>query len=815
MMLLLTLMSPQAPVRAQSPQYQTDQPAVTRALNDFWTLQGLGQTTAHVKANWGALLGSSDWDEWNSLKIDWSRDTADKIAQRNLLLQANITGVNAPGAQATGYVWPSNGSESWLCPTPHFDQMPRFICAVCNDFLWSRDWVFLRKMRPKIEAVMDYMTNTMKGRNGLPVCPGVYTGLANTGPNTTYMDCYREGGTVAWIGMEYDTALQDMAMLENALGDRRKGAEYAASARKLPAQFQARLWNKRTRRYAGWRDSGGALHDYGFTYLNLEALARGLGTQTEAADIFDWLDNGKASPTTMGGHIGSTDIYQCVVAPRSNTVPIPAADWDPWSVSPALRGSTMGYGALVEDGGAMLWVNFYDVMARLKWLDADSAWRKFAAMLFRVEGDPLRFTESVTHPTNVYGENYLEVGPADGPENGLAGASPLYGFMGIQPRPDGLYASPNLPTSLLSLTSRDVCYGSAVCSIRVSRGRIVTDAARPGSFRADAPFNAVGLRLPSAGRADVRLQKRQGRLNGVAWSTVASSCVTARDRDVYCYFPIPVQTTGTYRVLSNAGPAACRAVYEPTKNTASDALRGVSVAFTAKQSFSDVALQTRGRRAGGPILQRKLGGHWRPVAATWTDGGARGVLGFADQPPGRYRLRLTRAVVGTYSLLSGIYTVVVTNGTVSTKSAVAAGGCAKLDVVSGAPVGRRIAISSPVTTAAPPELFDVSDAGHGQIALRSERSGRYLSVDVGHGSLIRALRASAAGPGERFVWLHQTSGAFALYSPAAGHYVSTDLSHHGRLTAGFATTAGSWEQFAWTDGGPSSCRPGSLTRPGP
>src|SRR5205807_1646548 len=135
------------------------------------------------------------------------------------------------------------------------------------------------------------------------------------------------------------------------------------------------------------------------------------------------------------------------------------------------------YGALVEDGGALLWVNYYDVMARLKWLDADSAWRKFADMLYRVEGDALLFTESVSHPTNTYGENYLEVGPADGPENGLNAAAPLNGFMGIQPQVDGLYTTPNLPTSLLFLISSSVSYGSQTYQVRVTRGEVVTDVA--------------------------------------------------------------------------------------------------------------------------------------------------------------------------------------------------------------------------------------------------------------------------------------------------------------------------------------------------
>ncbi len=671
LLLNLLLCLPFAPVRAQAPQYQTDQPPVTQALNDFWALQGLGRTTGGVKANWSALLGSSDWYEWNALKVNWTDDAADKAAQRGLLLHANIDGINAAGAAPAGYVWPSNGSRFWLCPHEHFDQMPRFVCAVYDDYVWSRDLAFLRKMRPKIETVMGYMAGAMDGRGGLPRCPGVYTGLANRGPNVTYMDCYREGGEVTWIAEGYYTALWDMAALESALGDHAQAA-YARQARRFPASFRARLWNPKTHRYAGWRDSNGSLHDYGFTYLNVEALARGLGGASDAASIFDWLDHGTAQPTVMGGHVGSTDIYQCVVAPRSNTLPIPDADWDFWSVSQSLRTSTMGYGALVEDGGAMLWVNYYDVLARLKWLDADNAWRKLTDMLYRVRGDPLRFTESVSHPTNVYGENYLEVGPADGPENGLSGTLPLSGFMGVRPTLDGLDCAPNLPTSLLFLTSRDVHYGTSAYDIRVVRGRIVADAAGE-KFTAPSPFNAIGVCRAVAGpRVGVRLQ----RLAGGAWPTVATSSATARYPTVYDYVPVPVQPAGTYRIILTgaAGSYRCRAAYEPVARMGTGALGRLGAAFTAKQSFSEIEARASGR----VTLFRKLGTHWRPVEATWTGGDSGVVLGFADQPPGAYRLQCANTSAGTYALLSNRYTVTVTSGAISTTDTVPAGGTLRL-----------------------------------------------------------------------------------------------------------------------------------------
>ena len=62
---------------------------------------------------------------------------------------------------------------------------------------------------------------------------------------------------------------------------------------------------------------------------------------------------------------------------------------------------------------------------------------------------------------------------------------------------------------------------------------------------------------------------------------------------------------------------------------------------------------TAGRIPSRVILTRKLGDHWRPVEATWTGGSSGGVLGFADQPPGSYKLQIANAPAGTYALLSG------------------------------------------------------------------------------------------------------------------------------------------------------------------
>jgi hypothetical protein len=124
----------------------------------------------------------------------------------------------------------------------------------------------------------------------------------------------------------------------------------------------------------------------------------------------------------------------------------------------------------------------------------------------------------------------------------------------------------------------------------------------------------------------------------------------------------------------------------------------------------------------------------------------------------------------------------VTNGAVTTTSRVAAGGSVRLNIVPGAPVGHRIALFSPasghfvsvaVTGGAlaaesdARELFDVYDAGYGNIALKSETRGRFVTVALDGGHSLQAQGATTIGPREQLRWRNQTSGAFALAGPTS------------------------------------------------
>jgi hypothetical protein len=665
---------------------------------------GVSDASDGISPNQDAVNNVSCEFEWESLKLAWTNLPLRSTLRKNLL-EASISGINATGSEPKGYVYPAANDIKWFGLDYHFDQQPRFINAVYDYYGWTKDTAFLKEMQPKVEAAMDYMMHIMKGREGLPITLDPYNGISNTGRPSTYMDCYREGYEVTWILESYYTSLIDMAKLETALGNPAKASLYAAYAIKFPSQFN-HLWNPATHRYVGWRDSSGRMHDYGFTYINLEALARGLGDAGKAYRIFDWLDHGKVQPTAAGADIGSVNIYQCTAAPRSNTIRIPVSDWVPWSVSETLRGTLFKYGTMVEDGGSELLWNYYDVMARLKWLDADDAWRRFADMVYRAGGDPLMYTEvAANHPLDVYGENYLEFA-ANGGENGLAGLTPLYGFIGLSPELSGLYASPNLPTSLVYLKCDYINYDSHDYSVEVSRGRVVYDydlfnnftvigdAGATHSFKTENGFNKIGLLLylnkgvqqsgyyirtfqnavlpviqPSV-TSPIRIKLE--RLLGDKWVTVAMAMADARYGDAWLYTSIEPQSAGTYRVtlrdpsrsfswLNQDGVYDIRAVQEPLTNSENIHVNGKKTVFKASKPFSAIHVEER-KEFRNVYMYRQMGRHWQRVNAIWASSpGGGGLFSFADQPKGVYKLAFDKICKSDCTLESLLYSVKVTS----------------------------------------------------------------------------------------------------------------------------------------------------------
>ena len=137
--------------------------------------------------------------------------------------------------------------------------------------------------------------------------------------------------------------------------------------------FQKHFWNAETGRFNGWIDVEGRAYDFGFTFVNLEAIHYGLASREQARSILDWLDGKReiTADTSRGA-----DIYHWRFAPRATTRRnIDTYVW-PWS-----NPEQIPWGGQIQDGGAVLGFSFHDVLARLKTNGPDNAWKRLREIL--------------------------------------------------------------------------------------------------------------------------------------------------------------------------------------------------------------------------------------------------------------------------------------------------------------------------------------------------------------------------------------------------------------------------------------------------
>jgi len=542
-------------------------PLLESLLNDYWVIYGLAEGEVGRNGATPPVSNQTNALEWMAIKAAWlDHPMRDQLI--DIVKNVPVNGVNVKGKEPNGFVWADKANEAWRGMYSHYDQIPRYICAAAEIWNWTRDNNFLTSILPSAESAMDYMLTNMDGAKGIVSCPGDANGISNVGKPTTFMDYYREGHDVTWINEGFYSALIAMRDMEQVAGHPNMSIRYRKLANSCSSQFDKTFWSIPAKRYTGWKDSDGKVHDYGFTYVNLEALARGLGDANKAYMIFDWLDNGKAQPTVKGGHKGSRDIYQLVAAPRTNTIRIADADWDSWSLRerPILGDFyKYGYGAITRDGGTMLWYGYYDVMARLRWLDADSAWNRLSATLKRCQGDP-KFLTFGPQGTNqfrafdMYDEHFLEIGSADTYQSsGILPVSVLHGFMGVRPIDFGLKVSPNLPSSILQMSCRGIAYGKSSCDIEIKRTdqiRMVTmrtGVQKPDgiSFSATQPFSALDVETTGTGTAKLTLKRRMGSF----WRAVISRNINAASP---IQFVFSNQPAGYYKLELNPGKSEIR-----------------------------------------------------------------------------------------------------------------------------------------------------------------------------------------------------------------------------------------------------------------
>ncbi|HEX8525163.1 MAG TPA: glycosyl hydrolase family 65 protein [Tepidisphaeraceae bacterium] len=368
----------------------------------------------------------------------------------------------------------------------------------CHDyFLWSRDYTFLRDQVGRIRTAMRFMMREFdtrkrkcvyvtwpghEGRSGVRYVNGQKQVIPGEGIGSNYWDLLPFGGEDALATIYYFDAVRDLAEIEELIAkhpdwnvatgaDAFDPRDLRQHAQEVKEYGTKRFWNEKTGRF-GTVDLDGKMHDYGFTFLNNEAVYYDFATGDQAKSIHAWMSGLRK---VEGDTAQSEDIYHWRFGPRSTTKR--NLDYYFWGWSNP-EGIPWGY--QVQDGGAVLGWSYHDLMARLKTAGPDDAAKRVKDIITWFEetqsaggyrayygADPNRGT---MQGANVAGGLGLD---KEFFESVLVPQVMLYGFMGFRPTTEGCRVDPKLPTDWPSLQITRIHLHDHVIDVK-AEGKTIT-----------------------------------------------------------------------------------------------------------------------------------------------------------------------------------------------------------------------------------------------------------------------------------------------------------------------------------------------------
>ncbi|MEN6520776.1 MAG: hypothetical protein ABFD46_06445 [Armatimonadota bacterium] len=366
-----------------------------------------------------------------------------------------------------------------------------FILASRRYYLWTGDDDFLRKNIDRIRAAAHYLRGQLRGdAEGMVVIP--YRGHDGTsgvspkvrtgyGLGSDYWSLLPMGYRSAYTNAYYVAALNAMSDIENAALKLKiksnpfneDGASFKSQATAVAKKAGDLFWDAAKGRFIGCQDAAGKRHDYGFVYLNLEALYYGLGDSDKAKSIYSWLDGERV---IKGDTSTGKDIYHWRFAPRATTQQ--NKDWYFW-------GWRSGkWGDQVQDGGTSAYISFYDIMDRIKYKSADDAYARLLGILswYGEVQDAGGYGTYYAKPGHGVLQGGSKVGAlgidSEFVETALVPLSFLYGFLGVDATPEGLMIEPKIPAALTGIGVQGLTYHSAELTIAATNGKITIKCTR-------------------------------------------------------------------------------------------------------------------------------------------------------------------------------------------------------------------------------------------------------------------------------------------------------------------------------------------------
>ena len=390
-----------------------------------------------------------------------------------------------------------------------------FIRGVSSYFNWTGDVAFLRENAGRARRAMRYAMSEFQtrqrnlvftpwvgheGTSGVVIdANGKKSIHAGRGIGSNYWDLMPFGGEDALATIYCYHTLRELAHLEQAIAEHPAWsipateqpfdpAELRSHADAMKAHAGTRFWSKQTGRFVAAIDRDGVAHDYGFTFLNTEAIYHGFATDEQAKSILAWLTGER---TVAGDTSTGADIYHFRFGPRSTTKR--NVDYYFWAWS---NPESIPFGYQVQDGGAVLGWSYHDLMARLKTRGPDDAWQRLREIItwfdeVQSEGGYRAYYRDRTRGTmqgnNTPGGLGLD---AEFVESVLVPNVMLYGFLGFEPKPAGFAINPRLPEDWPSLEIRGIHFHDAILDIAVARDEITITPT-------NAPKEPLVIELPT------------------------------------------------------------------------------------------------------------------------------------------------------------------------------------------------------------------------------------------------------------------------------------------------------------------------------
>jgi hypothetical protein len=385
--------------------------------------------------------------------------------------------------------------------TRHTINNPIYILACWEYFRWTGDIPFLKTVINKMRTALRHQQTEMgglehnhirhpwvghEGRSGLRIGPdGKKEVIYGCGIGANYWDILPIGGDDMYATAQYYAATRAMAEVERAI-QRNPGwntplgalafdpAQLETHAEAVKAEANRLFWNETTGRFVACIDADGQPHDYGFTFVNLDAIWYGIASEEHAAAILDWLDGKRI---VEGDTSQGADIYHWRFGPRATTRR--NIEWYHWGWTAP---ESIPFGGQVQDGGAVLGFSFYDLWARLNYRGADDTWRRLCELLAWEKDAWAGGGYRAYYADGKYGTTLQGGGTAGGLgidcefyESSLVPSIVARGFLGMKATGDGLVIAPKLPAACPEMGISNVLYQGVRFDVKAGEGYVALD----------------------------------------------------------------------------------------------------------------------------------------------------------------------------------------------------------------------------------------------------------------------------------------------------------------------------------------------------